>query len=244
MILDGQPLPADAPNGMLALADRLAALGRPGLGGARPGARRGRGDGSVQSLPGWRPASRPPDRYRPTASLPAALPPGGGPLVRSSWRAGFSRNDRAGQRRRLRGRAARPGPGLRPSRDRRAAACPRLARSDLASTRTQRTGRAPTRLPQASTRRVPPGLARQRGIARMPGPARARPRARPSTGIGRIRPSAASRPSRPIRHTRRPRTWFTRRRRTRCKPSRIGGSTPAGRDPARVPPQLVRPSRP
>ena len=37
MILNGQPLPADAPHGMLALADRLASLGRPAGPGEVPG---------------------------------------------------------------------------------------------------------------------------------------------------------------------------------------------------------------
>ncbi|MGO8956412.1 MAG: hypothetical protein ACLQFR_03410 [Streptosporangiaceae bacterium] len=37
MILNGQPLPADAPNGMLALADRLTSLGRPAGPGEVPG---------------------------------------------------------------------------------------------------------------------------------------------------------------------------------------------------------------
>ena len=87
MILNGRPLPADAPQSMLALADRLASLGRPAGPGEVPGEVAAMAAFS-RSVAG--PASRPPETNQPTASGPAALPPGGGPLVRPGWPAGSS----------------------------------------------------------------------------------------------------------------------------------------------------------
>ena len=82
MILNGRPLPADAPQGMLALADKLASLGRPAGPGEVPGEAaamaafsRAVAGASVSPAGGepahHKPARRPPPRRR--AARPARL---------------------------------------------------------------------------------------------------------------------------------------------------------------------------
>ncbi len=210
-ILNGRPLPAHAPQGMLALADRLASLGRPAGPGEVPGeaaamaAFRSSVAGASVSPAGGEPAHRKPARRPPPrrrAARPARLA-GGLFVVMVGLGSAAAYAD------------VLPGPVQDFAHhviDAPPAHVSRVRSGD------HQQSNAPAGHPRARVRprRIPPSPAGTPGNGnREPSPARQR--AKLSTSIGRIRPSAAPRPSRPIRRTRRRRTRFTRPRRTRFR---------------------------